>query len=100
MIAIAYNDNEGLKIVHPAQWLPVQEDQAEEQYWQMLAQVTADKDVPSGVKYKFIPVSDLPSREFRNAWSLEITDANKDGIGLTKKQFEAKYLNIKGVAVQ
>lgn len=100
MIVIAYNDNEGLKILHPAQWLPVQENQTGEQYWQMLAQVTADKDVPAGIKYKFIPVADLPSREFRNAWTLEITDSNKDGVGLTIQQFEIKYPNIKGVAVQ
>lgn len=99
MIAIAYNDN-GLNIIHPFPWLPVQENQTEDDYWQMLAQVTADKDVPAGVSYKFVNTDYLPNRDFRNAWIVNITDANKDGVGLTKKQFEAKYPNIKGVAVQ
>lgn len=42
---------------------------------------TALKDVPTGVKYKIIDVSDLPSdRDFRNAWEYDFTDSF-DGIG-------------------
>jgi hypothetical protein len=41
----------------------------------------AKKDVPSGLPYKIIDLSDLPSdRTFRNAW--EIEDAQlTDGVG-------------------
>tara|TARA_Y100000004_G_scaffold144219_1_gene164244 strand:- start:200 stop:406 length:207 start_codon:yes stop_codon:yes gene_type:complete len=42
---------------------------------------TALKDVPSGVKYKIIDVSDLPSdRDFRNAWEYDFT-TDFDGVG-------------------
>ena len=42
---------------------------------------TALKDVPTGVKYKIIDVSDLPSnRDFRNAWEYDFTDSF-DGVG-------------------
>jgi len=41
----------------------------------------AKKDVPSGMPYKIVNLSDLPSdRTFRNAW--EISDAQlTDGVG-------------------
>ena len=39
------------------------------------------KDVPSGVKYKIINVSDLPQdRDFRNAWEYDFT-TDFDGVG-------------------
>ena len=42
---------------------------------------TALKDVPSGVKYKIIDVSDLPQeRDFRNAWEFDFT-TDFDGVG-------------------
>ena len=42
---------------------------------------TAKKDVPTGVKYKIIGITDLPSdRDFRNAWEYDFT-TNFDGIG-------------------
>ena len=42
---------------------------------------TALKDVPSGVKYKIIDASDLPSdRDFRNAWEYDFT-TDFDGVG-------------------
>ena len=42
---------------------------------------TALKDVPSGVKYKIIDESDLPSdRDFRNAWEYDFT-TDFDGVG-------------------
>lgn len=83
---IAYNDTEGLKIIHPSESFP--------------GELIADKDVPSGLMYKFIDASDLPSREFRNFWTMEITNENKDGIGLTKEEFVKKYPEYKDWAVQ
>jgi hypothetical protein len=42
---------------------------------------TALKDVPSGVKYKIINESDLPSdRDFRNAWEYDFS-TDFDGVG-------------------
>ena len=42
---------------------------------------TALKDVPSGVKYKIIDASDLPTdRDFRGAWEYDFTDSF-DGVG-------------------
>ena len=42
---------------------------------------TALKDVPTGVKYKIINVSDLPQeRDFRNAWEFDFT-TDYDGVG-------------------
>jgi len=83
---IAYNDNEGLKILHPIINVDIK--------------IIADKDVPSGIYYKIIQDSDLPSREFRNAWELEINESNADGIGLTSERFNSKYPQYKGWAVQ
>ncbi len=41
----------------------------------------AKKDVPTGVKYKIIDDTDLPSsREFRNAWEFDFT-TDFDGVG-------------------
>lgn len=41
---------------------------------------TAKKDVPSGVPYKIINVSEIPSdRTFRDAWEYNFT--NPDGYG-------------------
>jgi hypothetical protein len=39
----------------------------------------AKKDVPKGIPYKIIDASDLPDREFRNAWTADFD--NPDGIG-------------------
>jgi hypothetical protein len=83
---IVYNDNEGLKILAPAIDININ--------------ILADKDVPSGLYYKIISISDLPSRETRSAWEIEINKSNADGIGLTKEEFESKYPEYKGMAVQ
>jgi hypothetical protein len=83
---IAYNDKEGLKIIYPAININIH--------------VIADKDVPSGLYYKILFPSDLPSRETRNVWELEINKSNADGIGLTKEEFESKYPEYKGWAIQ
>jgi len=41
----------------------------------------AQKDVPTGLKYKIVDVSDIPSdREFRNAWTIDDAELT-DGVG-------------------
>ena len=41
----------------------------------------AKKDVPTGKKYKIVPVSDISSdRSFRNAWTVDEADL-RDGVG-------------------
>jgi hypothetical protein len=50
--------------------------------------------------YKIIDTSDVPSRETRSAWALNLTEETSDGRGLTKQEFEAKYPELKGWAVQ
>ena len=84
---IAYNDNEGLKILTPAM---IDIDII----------ILADKDVPSGILYKLINEKDLPPRNTRGAWELEINQSNADGIGLTKNEFDAKYPQYIGWAVK
>ena len=84
---IAYNDNEGLKILISA--MP-----------EVDIKIIADKDVPRGLLYKFINESELPSRDTRNFWTMEINQDNADGIGLTKEEFVKKYPQYKDWAVQ
>jgi hypothetical protein len=84
---IAYNDNEGLKILNPA-------------IHNIDIKIIADKDVPSGLYYKLVKESNLPSRETRNFWTMEINKDNADGIGLTKEEFAKKYPEYSGWAVQ
>jgi hypothetical protein len=83
---IAYNDNEGLKILIPVISIDIK--------------ILAEKDVPAGLFYKFIDEKDFPPRETRSAWEMEINQSNADGIGLTKEEFETKYPEYKGWAVQ
>ena len=41
----------------------------------------ARKDVPTGLKYKIVDVSEIPSdREFRNAWTIDDAELT-DGVG-------------------
>lgn len=96
---ILYKDNEGVKVITPANWLQRLEDMTDEDYERMVLQVTADKDVPAGINYVFAAENDLLPRETRVAWDIAITETNRSGIGLTKQQFEAKYPNLKGYAV-
>jgi hypothetical protein len=63
-------------------------------------EMIADKDTPSGFFYKILNINDLPSRETRNAWELNLNASNSDGIGLTKEEFKEKYPEYKGWAVQ
>lgn len=83
---IAYNDNEGLKLLIPAIDIDIN--------------IIADKDVPSGLYYKLVKESELPPRETRNFWTMEINKNNADGIGLMKEEFHKKYPQYKDWAVQ
>tara|TARA_B100002019_G_C21078821_1_gene502726 strand:- start:223 stop:432 length:210 start_codon:yes stop_codon:yes gene_type:complete len=40
----------------------------------------AQKDVPTGVKYKILNQSDLPDMSFHSAWEYDF-DADNDGVG-------------------
>jgi len=65
---IIYPTELGISVVIPTGDLSVEE--------------TALKDVPSGVKYKIIDVSDLPeNRDFRNAWEYDFDKNGHDGVG-------------------
>jgi hypothetical protein len=89
MKCIAYTRLDGeVSVIHPApEFLDIIE-------------ILADKDVPAGLLYKIINTSNLPSRETRSAWELNLTESNADGKGLTKEEFDAKYPEYKGWAVQ
>lgn len=78
----------GVSVVHP---VPEFMDQIE---------ILADKDVPAGLLYKIIDTSDLPPRETRSAWQSDLNESNADGKGLTKAEFETKYPEYKGMAIQ
>ena len=67
MKKIIYPNETGIAVITPTGELSLEE--------------TALKDVPSGVKYKIIDASDLPTdRDFRNAWEYDFTDSY-DGVG-------------------
>jgi len=85
---IAYNDTtEGLKILIPA-------------IQNIDIKIIADKDVPSSFFYKLVKESELPPRDTRNFWTMEINKDNADGIGLTKEEFDTKYPQYKDWAVK
>ena len=84
---IAYNDSECLKIITTAM---INID----------IKIIADKDVPHGVLYKLVKESELPPRDTRNFWTMEINKDNSDGIGLTKEEFDKKYPQYKDWAVK
>ena len=64
---IIYPNETGIVVITPTGELSLEE--------------TALKDVPSGVKYKIIDVSNLPpDRDFRNAWEYDFTNSF-DGVG-------------------
>lgn len=63
---IIYPNETGIAVITPTGELSLEE--------------TAKKDVPTGVKYKIIDDTDLPSdRDFRNAWEFDFSDS--DGVG-------------------
>lgn len=63
-------------------------------------QIIAEKDVPSGILFLLVDETDLPTNVPQETWQCEINESNCDGVGLTKEQFEAKYPQYKGWAVQ
>ena len=64
---IIYPNETGIAVIIPTGELSVEE--------------TALKDVPTGVKFKIINVSDLPpDRDFRNAWEYDFS-TDFDGVG-------------------
>jgi hypothetical protein len=47
----------------------------------MTIEQIAVKDVPTGLKYKIVDISDIPSdRTFRNAWTIDEAELT-DGVG-------------------
>jgi hypothetical protein len=65
---IYQNNNGGISILTPTGELAIEE--------------VARKDVPAGVAYKIVDVSDIPEdRTFRNAWEADITEPDGVGIG-------------------
>ena len=67
MKKIIYPNETGIAVIIPTGELSLEE--------------TALKDVPSGVKYKIIDSTDLPTdRDFRNAWEFDFT-TDFDGVG-------------------
>jgi hypothetical protein len=88
MKCIAYTRPDGgVSVVHPT---PEFVD---------IISIIADKDVPSGLYYKIYNVSDLPT-EPQETWQLDLNESNADGKGLTKEEFDVKYPEYKGWAVQ
>ncbi len=66
MKVIAYSLNNEVVILYPTPFLPIEE--------------AGRKDVPSGVPYKILDISELPKNDlFRNAWELSIDQP--DGYG-------------------
>ena len=65
---IIYSTNEGgVAVVIPTGELSVE--------------ATAKKDVPTGLPYKIVDVSEIPeSREFRDAWDIDEAELT-DGVG-------------------
>jgi hypothetical protein len=85
---IIYNDTiEGLKVLHSAMT-------------NIDLKIIAEKDVPSGIFYKLISDDELPPRDTRNFWEMEINKDNCDGVGLTAKEFYKKYPQYKNWSVK
>lgn len=65
---IIYPTADGIAVVIPSGELPLED--------------VAAKDVPAGVPYRFIDVSDLPAtRIFRAAWTADFSSPDGHGIG-------------------
>jgi hypothetical protein len=43
------------------------------------------KDVPAGLAFKIVDESEIPNRDFRNAWEADMT--NPDGVGAESNEF-------------
>ena len=69
-LRIIYPSNDGVAIIIPAPDCGLS------------AEEIARKDVPAGVPYKIVDVSDIPSdRTFRAAWETQIDEPDGYGIG-------------------
>ena len=77
------NDEGGISIIIPtAEWL--------ESY---TVEDLAQKDVPAGVNYWIVEVSEVPSdRTFRDAWELDTNIGTPDGQGIGADAWFAKQL--------
>jgi hypothetical protein len=70
---IAFPSDTGLNIIHPISGSG------------LTPQEVAFKDVPDGVPFKFIQLSDLPSdRKFRGAWEVDFSQPDGYGMGADK----------------
>ena len=66
---IIYQTTDGIAVITPAPNCPLTDAQ------------TAAKDVPTGLAYKIVEDSYVPSdRTFRNAWTIESSELT-DGVG-------------------
>jgi len=66
---IYQNDDNSISILTPAPECPLTIEQI------------AQKDVPTGKKYKIVDVNEIPSdRTFRNAWEIDEAELT-DGVG-------------------
>jgi len=64
---IIYKNESGIAVIVPTGELSVEE--------------TAKKDVPTGLPYKIVDVSEIPAdRTFRGAWDIDETELT-DGVG-------------------
>lgn len=71
MKIIYKNENGGVSIIHPT----------EEALESMSIHEIAKKDVPTGVKYKIVEDSEVPTdRTFRDAWTVDESILT-DGVG-------------------
>jgi len=82
MKVILYNQN-GIKVTTPIINVDIN--------------IIADKDVPVGIPYIIVDSLILPN-EPQETW--EVDFSNPDGIGLTQEEFDNKYPELKGWAVQ
>lgn len=99
MKVIFKGSDKRIKILSPSNWLSRPNGLTDIQWEVLLAKITADKDIPEGNPYKIMYDSELPDIEFMSCWEVDDSFLT-DGIGLSKEQFEKKYPNLKGVAVQ
>jgi hypothetical protein len=118
---VLYNDDEGLKILIPAIEIPigiiadkdvpaprVLYDVPTGQFETVIIEETGEEYESEIMNprtviyyYKIVEDSEIPQdRATRSEWNYEITEANADGRGLTKQEFEAKYPDLIGWAVK
>lgn len=76
-VIIYKNADDSVSVIHPT----------EEALSKHTVQEIAEKDVPSGLAFKIVPGSDIPSdRSFRNAWTIDATTLT-DGTGSEHDMF-------------